>query len=57
MRATVPEATNARQDDQLCEGLKAIILLDLHVVQTIWGTNLFTEDWGFLLVDSNNTFS
>ena len=57
MRATVPESTNVCQDDQICDGLKARILLGLHEVQTIWDQDLTTENRKFLLVDARNAFN
>ena len=39
----------------LCAGLKAGTNSMVHGVQAIWDENVTTEDWGFLLVDANNT--
>ena len=52
-----PEATMACQDEQLCAGLKAGINGAVHGVQAIWGENLTTTDWWFLLVNAKNTFN
>ena len=52
LRATVPESTNACQDDQLYAGLKAGIDGTVHGVQEIWDTKLTSKDWGFLIIES-----
>ena len=57
LKVTVPEASMAFQDDQMCAGLKAVINGEDHGVQAIWDKNLTMEDWGFLLVDANNFFT
>ena len=46
----------ACQDDQLCDGLKAVIDSAIHGVQDLWDEKSTTENWGFLLVDTKNTF-
>ena len=51
MKFTVPEATNTRQDDHICAGLKSVISVTVHGVQDILDANSSTENWGFLLVD------
>ena len=57
LKVTVPEATMACQDDQLCAGLKAGIDSAIHGVQALWDENLSTDEWGVLLVDAKNTFN
>ena len=57
LRVTVPEATNACKDDKLWARLKSGIDGAVHRAQTIWDTKLPTEDWGFLLIDSENAFN
>ena len=51
LRVTRPEATNACQNDQLCDRLKAGIDCTVHEVRYIWESKSSTEDWVFLLVD------
>ena len=51
------KATNACQYDQLCAGLKSRIGGAVYRVQAIWYANLFTEDWGFLLIVAKNAFN
>ena len=46
----------AYQYDQMCAGLKLGIDGAIHMVQSLFEENLTTENWGFLLVDANNTF-
>ena len=57
MRVTRSKSNNACQEDQLCVGLKARIHRGVHGVKDIYDTKNFTEDWLFLLVDSNNTLN
>ena len=57
LKVTGPEATMTYQDDQLCAGLKARINDTVHVVQALWDESLTTEDWGFLLLDTNSAFN
>ena len=54
LKVTGIEATMACKDDQLCAGLKAGIYGTIHEVQALWYEKPNTEDWGFLLVDTNN---
>ena len=44
LKVTVPEATMAYQDDQLCAGLKAGINGAVYGVQDIWDEKSTTED-------------
>ena len=39
-----PESTNACQDDQICDGLKAAIDGTVHDVQSIWDANFSTDE-------------
>ena len=55
MKVTGRESTVECQDNQLCVGLKADIDSAVHGVKTIWEENSTMEDWGFLLLDVNNT--
>ena len=57
LKVTGPESTKACQDDQLCDGIKVGIDGTIHRVQYLWGKNLFTEEWVFLLVDAKNVFN
>ena len=57
LKATGPKATIASQDDKLCAGLKAGINSAVNGVQAIWGKKRTKEDWGFLIVDTNNVFN
>ena len=57
IRVTVPEATRACQDDQLCSGLKAVIDDVVHGVQAIWDIKSTTEFWEFLRIDGKNAFN
>ena len=57
LKVTVPEATMACQDDQLCAGLKVGIDGAIHGVQALWDENSTTENWGLLLVDADNAFN
>ena len=47
----------ACQDYQLCSGIKVIIDFAMHGVQDLWGGNLTTENWVFLLVDTKKSFN
>ena len=57
LKVTVPEATRAYQDYQLCDRLKVVIDDAIHRVQDLWDENSSTEEWGFFLVDVKNAFS
>ena len=57
IKVTVPEATMACQDDQMCDRLKARIDGTVHGIQAIWDKNLTTEDWGYVLVDTKKLFN
>ena len=57
LKVTRPEATNACQDDHLCDWLKAITDGAVHGVQVIWDEKFSTENWCFLLVDAKNVFN
>ena len=57
LKFTVPEATIACQDDQLCAGINMGIDGVIHRVQALWDENSSTEEWGFLLVDRKNVFN
>ena len=50
-----PEAIMACQDDHLCAVLKEVIDRAIHCVQALWGEDLSTEEWDFLLVDAKDT--
>ena len=39
LEVTGPEATNAFQDDQLCDRIKVVIDGAVHGIQAIWGAN------------------
>ena len=54
IKVTIPEATMACQDDQLCAGLTAVIDGAIHGFQALWDKTLSTEEWGFLLVDAKS---
>ena len=49
LKVTGPEATMARQDDQLCAKLKAEIYGAIHGVQALWDENSSTKEWEFFL--------
>ena len=51
IKVTVLEATMACQDGQICDGLKAVIYVTVHRVQSIWDKKSTTGDWGLFLVD------
>ena len=57
LRVTGPEATNACQDDQSCDGLKASIDGSIHGVQDIWDATSSMENWLFLLEDVKNVLN
>ena len=57
LNVKIPEATMVCQDNQLCTGLKAGIDGAVNGVQAIWDENSTTEDWGFFIVEANNTFN
>ena len=44
LRVTGPEATNACQDDHICDRIKAVIDGTVHGVQSIWDTKSTKED-------------
>ena len=52
MRIKGPEATSVCQDDQICDGIKAVIHGTVHVVQDIWDAKSTTKDWIFLIIDA-----
>ena len=57
LKFTVPEATNACKDDQICSRLKVGIEGAVHRVQVTWYSNLSMVNWGFLLVDAKNVLN
>ena len=57
LKVTVPKATHACKEDQIWSGSKAWIDGSVHGVQSIWYANSTEENWGFLLVNENNTFN
>ena len=50
LNVTVPEATMACHNDQICAVIKAGIGGVVHRVQAIWYGKLTTEDWEVMLV-------
>ena len=54
---TGPESPIACQYEQLCAGLKAGIDGAFRGVLSIWDTELTTEDWGFLLLDTKKALN
>ena len=57
LKVTGSEETMECQYEQLCTRIKAGIDGVVHGVQYIWDENSTTEDWRFLHLDANNTFS
>ena len=57
LKVTGPEATTVCQDGQLFAVLKAVIDSAFHGDQDIWDKNWTMEDWGLLIVETNNAFN
>ena len=57
LKLTGTEATNAFQDDHICDSLKVLIDGSIHGVKDIRDANSSTENWGFLLVNTKNVFN
>ena len=51
LKVTGTEATMARQDDQLCDKLKAVIDGAIHRVQALWDENPSMEERFLKLID------
>ena len=57
LRFTGPKATNECKDDHICDGFKVEIDRAVHGVLAIWDVKFSTEDWIFLLLDTNSAFN
>ena len=57
LKVMVPKAITTCQDYQLCAGLNAVIDMDVHSFQVVWGANFSTDKWVFLLMDTRNVFN
>ena len=51
------EAKTACGTTQLVGGLEAGIEGDIHAMGLLWEDHRKEEDWGFLLIDTRNTFN
>ena len=57
LKVTLPKATHACKDGNICAVLKSGIDWELHRVQSIWEANSTKEIFSFLRVDVNNAFN
>lgn len=54
---TMPAATLAANNDQLCVGLKAGCEGAIHAAHGAWEKHANEPDWGFLAIDAKNAFN